>query len=293
MTVYRMIGLLFLLFIIVGCGSTAQEPTVAPSLTPFPSPQPQATRTPFTNSNLPTPTQLVIGGNQIAPTAIIPATVFVPPTATTLQTNIGGTSNSGFILTNGTGLTNGAPVTNGEFQVEGYCNRLNSSYGVSEDGTNWFCTFNGQNAIQLRQADFNEICQLTYNNPQAIALQINNGQRPAYQWRCYQPAILPTPTSSAPPQLLNNGRGMSTGTIMNNGEVEVEGYCSSINPTYGVAEDGNFWYCTSNGTRILTLGVAEFDDICIRTYNNPAAYAEQIQNNDRPAYRWRCFAIPA
>ena len=280
--------LICIVSILAACSGSPAEPTPAPTLTPFPTREAQPTRTPIGNTDS-NPTALF--DNQSAPTviqqatAILPATAFVPATATPLDSN-------GTLLSNGRGLTNGAAVANGEFQVEGYCNILNSSYGVSEDGTDWYCTFNDQRALTLRQAQFNDICQRTYSNNNAIAIQVNNGQRPAYQWRCYQLLVPPTPTSSAPPQLLFNGRGITTGAIMNNGEVEVEGYCRAINPTYGVDVDENFWYCTENGTRILTLGVAEFDDICIRTYNNPAAYSEQIQNNDRPAYRWRCFAIP-
>lgn len=270
------------MFILAACSGASQEATAVPTLTPFPTIVAQATRTAISN-----PTALF--SNQAAPTAIPQATAFIPATFTPAVV----TDSNGILLTNGHGITNGAVVSDGEFQVEGYCNILNPSYGVAEDGTDWFCTFNGQRALTLRQQQFNDICQRTYNNNMsAIAIKVNNGQSPAYQWRCYELVILPTATSSAPPQLLMNGQGMSTGAIMNNGQVEVEGYCSAINVSYGVEVDENFWYCTENGNRILTLGVAEFDDLCIRTYSNPAAYSEQIQNNDRPAYRWRCFAIP-
>lgn len=276
-------GLITMILLLVACGSTPQAPTAAPTLTPFPTREPQATRTPINN---PVASPTPIFNNQPVSTTIPQATAFVPATFTPIVA-----SNSGTILTNGRGLTNGASVSNGEFQVEGYCNILNPSYGVAEDGTDWYCTFQGQRALTLRQTQFNDICQRTYSNPNAIAIQVNNGQRPAYQWRCYQLANPPTPTSSAPPRLATNGRGITTGAFVTNGEFEVEGYCSSINPSYGVDVDQNFWYCTENGNRILTLGVAEFDDICIRTYSNPAAFSQQIQNNDRPAYRWRCFVI--
>ena len=278
--------LLAIAFVLASCGATPVEPTAAPTLTPFPTREAQPTRTSVSN---PATSPTSIFGNQSAPTPLQQATAFIPATFTPAVVN---NSNIDTLLTNGRGITNGAVVSNGEFQVEGYCNILNTSYGVAEDGRDWYCTFNDQRALTLRQQQFNDICQRTYSNPNAIAIQVNNGQQPAYQWRCYELAFPPTPTSSAPPQLLNNGRGMSTGAVMNGGEVEVEGYCRAINPNYGVAVDENFWYCTENGTRILTLGVAEFDDICIQTYSNPAAYSEQIQNNDRPAYRWRCFAIP-
>ncbi|GAB5491258.1 MAG: hypothetical protein Phog2KO_14730 [Phototrophicaceae bacterium] len=272
-----------IMMIVSACGGAPTAPTAAPTLTPFPTREPQATRTTIGNPAV-TSTPL-FNNNQVAPTPIIRATAFVPATAAPV------TDNFGTRLNNGRGLTNGQVMTNGEFQVEGYCTLLNSSYGVDEDGVDWFCTFQDQRALTIQQDQFNEICQRTYNDPNAVAIQVNQGQALAYQWRCYELASLPTATSSAPPQLASNGRGMVTGSIMNNGEFEVEGYCRSINASYGVDADNNFWYCTENGTRILTLGVAEFDDICIRTYNNPRAYSEQIQNSDRPAYRWRCFVI--
>lgn len=277
--------------LLAACGSTPAEPTAPPTLTPFPTSQPQPTRTPIDNASnsVPTTTPLINTNNTTGGAA----TAILPPTVAVSNSGNSGTASQNTLLTNGRGLTTGGTVTNGQFEVEGYCSILNSQYGVSEDGTDWYCTFNGQRALTLRQEQFNDICQRTYNNSNAIAVQVNNGQPRAYQWRCYQLAVQPTPTSSAPPQLLQNGRGLTTGAVVNNGEFQVEGYCSAINPNYGIDVDNNFWYCTENGNRILTLGVAEFDDICIRTYSNPAAYAEQINTNDRPAYRWRCFAIPS
>ena len=267
------------LMVLAACSSQPIAPTVAPTLTPFPSPQPRVTRTPLDATLLPTFTPFVSN-----PTAIV---VSATPLVIATQNN-----NQSQLLTNGIGLTNGQAVTNGEFQVEGYCSRLNGTYGVAEDGTDWYCTFNGQRALTLRADDFNEICRLTYNTPNSIAIQVDNGQRPAYQWRCYSLVIAPTPTSSAPPQLMTNGIGLTNGQTVTNGEFQVEGYCSSINPNYDVTEDGDFWYCTENGNRILILGVAEFDDICIRTYNNPAAFAMKNEGIAQAAYAWRCFIIP-
>lgn len=284
MTRFSTILLGLVLFILAACGNAPLEPTVPPTLTPFPSPQVQATRTPLV---LPTalPTFTPVVNNQ---TGVTPIVITATPFVVATQTN-----NQSSLLMNGRGLTNGQTVTNGEFQVEGYCSLLNPSYGVGEDGTDWFCTFNNQRALTLRADDFNEICRLTYNNQNAIAVQVNSGQALAFQWRCYELVLPPTPTSTAPPQLLNNGRGLTNGQLVTNGEFQVEGYCSAINPNYGVDEDGTFWYCTENGNRILTLGVAEFDDICIRTYNNPAAFAQQVPDGGPPAYQWRCFAIPS
>lgn len=273
------------LFTIAACTGAPAEPTAQPTLTPFPTRQAVATRTPF-GAGAPTVTPLVSNGqvnNPLPPTAVIPATAVLPAT----QRPVGPV-----LLNNGRGLSNGATMNSGEFQVEGYCAILNREYGAAEDGTDWFCTFQGQRALTLRKDQFDDICRRTYNNQNAVAIQ-GTGARAAYQWRCYEIFEPPTPTPSAPAQLLNNGRGITTGQVMNNGEMQIEGYCQSINPAYGVDVDQNYWYCTHNGNRILTLGIAEFDDICIRTYNNPAAHAMQISSTDRPAYRWRCFVIPS
>lgn len=278
---YSYLLLIIMMLLIAACGAAPAEPTAAPTLTPFPTREQPATRTPIGNVAA-TVTPLLVPTSVVQPTAVLPATAILPATSVPTGPQL---------LNNGRGLSNGAPVSNGEFQVEGYCDILNPQYGVSEDRTDWFCTFEGQRALTLRQDQFDDICQQTYNNANAVAIQINNGEPLAYQWRCFEVIQPPTPTPAAPPQLLNNGRGLTTGAIMNNGELQVEGYCSGINSNYGIDVDQNFWYCTENGNRILTLGVAEFDDVCIRTYNNPAAYAEQIQNNDRPAYRWRCFVV--
>jgi hypothetical protein len=182
-------------------------------------------------------------------------------------------------------------MMDGNFEVEGYCALLNASYGVSEDGTNWYCTFQGQNALLLRQEHFDDICRRTYNSLNAVAYQTPNTSRPSYAWRCIEYTVPLTATPQRFPVLAMNGRGLSTGSVMNEGNFEVEAYCSRINAGYGVSRDDNYWYCTQNGQRILTLGVAEFDDICIRTYNNPSAYAEQIQNSQIPVFRWRCYIL--
>jgi hypothetical protein len=195
------------------------------------------------------------------------------------------------LLNNGRGLSTGATMNNGNFEVEGYCGILNPAYGVHEDDVNWFCTFEGQSALQLRANHFDDICRRTYNNQNAFVVQISTNDNLANSWRCYEYTITPTPIPPKVAYLLNNGIGMTTGNMMNNGNFEVEAYCTTINPNYGVTEDNTFWYCTENGQRVLTLGVAEFDDICIRTYRNPGAYAEQIPSDADPVYRWRCYEL--
>jgi len=237
-------------------------------------------------TSLPSPTSIITNNN--APTPInLPATAQLPPT---VAASVQNQSAPFQILMNGQGLSTGGSVSNGEFQVEGYCSILNSEYGVSEDGTDWYCTFQGQRALTLREIHFTEICQLTYDNPNAIAIQDGTSGPAAFRWRCYEFTNPPTPTPQRIPVLLDNGVGLSTGRTMHNGEFEVEAYCSAINPNFGVSEDGNFWYCTQNGQRVLTLGTAEFDDICFRTYRQVGAFAQQINNNEPAAYRWHCYA---
>lgn len=197
----------------------------------------------------------------------------------------GGTTNPG-LLNNGRGLTTGSTVNNGEFEVEGYCTLLNSSYGVENDTNNWYCTQNGSRVITLTGREFDEICRRTYNDPDAVARQDGGGNIAAYRWRCYDSSF----GSQAPGVgLLDNGVGLTTGRIVNNGEFEVEGYCRLINMTFGVDFDRDNWYCTLNGQRIMTLSEREFSDICRRTYSDLSAFALQNGDADRPAFRWRCY----
>lgn len=88
------------------------------------------------------------------------------------------------ILTGGVGLTNQAPMPDGDFQVEWYCNLQN--YGVQNDPLNWQCTENGQPVFVLDINDLDAICQATYFNPTAFAIQDGQGDIPAYRWRCYE-----------------------------------------------------------------------------------------------------------
>lgn len=284
---------LSLLFLLAGCnlgGGPAPTPTVEEQVsteTVAPFTVIRATRTPLPNRLPPTPTTLNLGGGGSGSGGgSLPPTAVIPPTEIDLTGPLPNTR----LLDTGIGLSDGRVMRAGEFQVEGYCTVLNAEYRADEDGNDWYCTFNGQRALTLRANDFSEICRRTYNNPEGYAVQINNGQPAAYRWRCLESMNNPTPTPSGTLQLLQNGRGLSTGRPVSNGEFEVEAYCTSINASYGVDEDGTFWYCTQNGQRVLTLGRAEFDDICFRTYNVPGAFAEPLNNGDRLAYRWRCYA---
>ena len=82
------------------------------------------------------------------------------------------------LLQNGTGITNGAPMRDGNFQVEGYCDMIGGQ--ISENGVDWFC-----GSKMLTPEDFDEICKMTYNTEEAIAIKNGTGSKEAYKWRCY------------------------------------------------------------------------------------------------------------
>jgi hypothetical protein len=279
------IALLLALLLLAACNARP-APTPTEQVLPTNTVPPLPTLTPFGQMSGITPSPVAIA------TVVQPATSIAPPTIAPISgQNPGSAPSLTRVLSGGRGLTTGAVMNDGNFEVEGYCVLLNPAYGVADDGTNWYCTFQGQNALMLRQDNFDDICRRTYNNINAVAIQLTGTSRPSYAWRCIEYTVTMTPTPQRIAVLAMNGRGMTSGSPMNNGNFEVEAYCTTINPTYGIDRDNNFWYCTQNGQRILTLGVAEFDDICIRTYNNPAAYAEQIPGTEIPAFRWRCFVL--
>lgn len=210
------------------------------------------------------------------------------------QTGSGSTTDgSTELLRGGIGLTTGQPITDGAFEVEGYCSYLNGNYATTTDGVNWYCTLDGSIAVTLTQANFDEICRLTYNNPNAFAVQSSSSNTPAYNWLCYERIIeippTPPPGSVLQPQLLQNGIGLTTSQIVNNGVFEVEGYCRYLNRDYGVDTDGVNWYCTLNGQNVVTLTQANFDEICRLTYDNGGAFAVLSAVSDTQAYNWRCY----
>jgi hypothetical protein len=94
------------------------------------------------------------------------------------------------------------------------------------------------------------------------------------------------------PILLQNGRGISNGQRVTDGNFQVEQYCKQLNPNYNISEDGRDWYCTENGQRVKDLTKSDFDAICRQTYDNPTAFALQIDNGQPAAYRWRCYGFP-
>jgi hypothetical protein len=106
--------------------------------------------------------------------------------------------------------------------VEGYCSILDSRYAVDVDDVNWYCTSNGQRVVTLTGEHFNEICRLTYQNPDAVALHLAGSQPAVYRWRCFGPDV----ASSAPaPSTTNytiiiNWFGEDSLFVLNNSAVD-------------------------------------------------------------------------
>jgi hypothetical protein len=94
-------------------------------------------------------------------------------------------------LQNGVGLSNGRRLNDGGLQVEGYCNPqyVEGYAAVSHDNEHWYChrSRGSSDRVQLTQADFDRICQLTYSNSNAIAMQVDGPSIPAFNWKCFGP----------------------------------------------------------------------------------------------------------
>lgn len=95
------------------------------------------------------------------------------------------------LLQNGRGLSNGAVMMDGNFQVEGYCqgghfDNFASYTDTQRNNEDWFCVNPSDGSIvALEQANFTEICQLTYNRQDAIAISDKGESIPAFNWRCF------------------------------------------------------------------------------------------------------------
>lgn len=88
------------------------------------------------------------------------------------------------LLTGGISRTNGQRIGDGELRVEYYCN--SQGYGVTNDNNNWYCTSGGRNVLTLTAEDFDIMCQHTYSNFYAFAIQNGQGAIPAFRWQCYE-----------------------------------------------------------------------------------------------------------
>jgi hypothetical protein len=94
-------------------------------------------------------------------------------------------------------------------------------------------------------------------------------------------------------QFTSGGKGLTTGAVQNDGEFQVEGYCSQlgydhvyVDPT---SEFG--WFCYNDGqdNTEFMLGRENYDEICQQTYaDTQSVVAIQTNIGDEPAYNWRC-----
>ncbi|HEX2618692.1 MAG TPA: hypothetical protein VHL11_01060 [Phototrophicaceae bacterium] len=182
--------LILILVVIRGANNSATDPTESVAVVENPT---------STDTDVPTATIQSIDTPLPPPTATATlqptfTQVLSPTSEPTIEPTSQPTSSSSnnqasvpqvSLLTDGRGLTTGTHMTNGEIEVEGYCTRLNSNYTVTEDGANWYCVENGQHAVTLTEADFTEICRLTYNQSDAFAIQAQGTLPAAYRWRCF------------------------------------------------------------------------------------------------------------
>ncbi len=135
-------------------------------------------------------------------------------TATPLQPTVG----------NSTIITVAPPGSTrlGEFRVEWYCEE--SGYGVKiiNNNTDWACVNRSDDSIAflLSQSDFNNICQITYNDPAAFAVRDQRKAQVVYNWFCYtySEGIVVVPPTTTPSLL---GRAIGTLTPKQNVEVNV------------------------------------------------------------------------
>ncbi len=125
--------------------------------------------------------------------------------------------------------------------------------------------------------------------PVTIALTSRPGVTSLPPTPIFPPTATPDPNQ---PILLQNGRGISNGQRVSDGNFQVEQYCKQLNPNYTIDEDGQSWYCLRNDQPVKYLTKSDFDAICRQTYNNQTAFALQIDNSQPDAYRWRCYGFP-
>lgn len=91
-------------------------------------------------------------------------------------------------LTDGIGLTTGGILPRGEVEVDYYCEMLGLRARVDAEETVWECfsPSDEETRYTLKAFDYDLICQQTYRNPEAVAIQ--DGSKfipPAMRWRCY------------------------------------------------------------------------------------------------------------
>ncbi|MBX3064771.1 MAG: serine/threonine protein kinase [Anaerolineae bacterium] len=125
---------------------------------------------------LPTPTTFTQPTAFVFPTF----TPFVPPTVPPLPTTIRlPPSDRSFVPAGSARL--------GEFAVEWYCNERGLGVSVINNDSDWACNNNdGTINFVLQAADFDRICQRTYNDQGAFAILDQQKPTRAYNWSCYR-----------------------------------------------------------------------------------------------------------
>src|SRR5260221_1164311 len=87
--------------------------------------------------------------------------------------------------------------------------------------------------------------------------------------------------------ILNNGVGITNGAAMNQGNFQVEAFCSRKG-LGSVSQNSTNWLCGS-----YTLQVKDFDEICGMTYTTTNAFVIRTGTSSTVAFNWRCYAFPA
>src|SRR5258708_3070651 len=87
--------------------------------------------------------------------------------------------------------------------------------------------------------------------------------------------------------ILNTGVGITNGAAMNQGNFQVEAFCSRKG-LGSVTQNSTNWFCGS-----YTLQVKDFDEICGMTYSNTNAFVIRTGTSSTVAFNWRCYAFPA
>ncbi|KAB2855777.1 MAG: hypothetical protein F9K46_15105 [Anaerolineae bacterium] len=88
--------------------------------------------------------------------------------------------------------------------------------------------------------------------------------------------------------LLTGGIGLSTGTQLPPGDMQIEGYCTGLGYTADHTETD--WFCKDAANNpFVPIGVNELDAICRATYNRQTAFALRQGTGPTPAFNWRCY----
>jgi hypothetical protein len=100
------------------------------------------------------------------------------------------------------------------------------------------------------------------------------------------PAVTNRSTAPANAVLTSGGTGITNGAAMNDGNFQVEAYCTQ-KQLGTVTQDANNWYCGST-----TLTASNFDEICALTYPSVSPiFAIHNGSSNTAAFNWRCYTF--